>query len=104
MDEGYSLSCTYNLYLYVSLLKLEFMKTKLTLSIDEEKVKKIKRYARQKETSISNIVEEHFEKLISKPSTKKLNASELVGLFGKAPKNFNPDKVRWEHLKKKHGL
>ena len=33
------------------------MKTKLTLSIDEDKVKKIKLYAKQKELTISNIVE-----------------------------------------------
>lgn len=80
------------------------MKTKLTLSIDGGKLKKIKRYAKEKETSISNLVEDHFEKLIAKPSIKKLDAKELIGLFGKAPKNFNADKVRWEHLKKKHGL
>ena len=80
------------------------MKTKLTLSIDEEKVKIIKEYARQNETSVSNLVEEHIEKLVSKPSKKKLNPKELIGLFGRAPKGFEADKVRWEHLKKKHGL
>lgn len=80
------------------------MKTKLTLSIDEKKVRKIKEYAKQNETSVSNLVEDHFEKLVSKPSKKKLDPKELIGLFGKAPKNFDADKIRWEHLKKKHGL
>ena len=80
------------------------MKTKLTLSIDEEKVKKIKRYAKQKEISISNIVEEHFDELVSWVPKKKLDVMELKRLFGKAPKKFNADKIRWEHLKKKHEL
>jgi len=80
------------------------MKTKLTLSIDEEKIKKIKRYAKQKEISISNIVEKHFDELVSRVPKKKLDVMELKGLFGKAPKKFNADKIRWEHLKKKHGL
>lgn len=104
MDEGYSLSCTYDFNLYVSLLKLEFMKTKLTLSIDEEKVKKIKRYAKEKETSISNIVEEHFEKLVAKSPAKKLDINKLRGILGKAPKNFNWKKERTEYLIKKYGL
>lgn len=80
------------------------MKIKLTLSIDEEKVKIIKEYARQKETSVSNLVEEHIEKLVSKPFKKKLDPKELIRLFGKAPNGFDADKVRWEYLKKKHGL
>ena len=80
------------------------MKTKLTLSIDEEKVKKIKRYAKQKETSISNIVEEHFEKLIAKPAIKKLDVNKLRGILGKAPKNFDWKKERTDYLIKRYGL
>jgi hypothetical protein len=80
------------------------MKTKLTLSIHEEKIKKIKRYAKQKEITISSIVEEHFDELVTRVPKKKLDAKELIGLFGKAPKKFNADRIRWEHLKKKHGL
>ena len=79
------------------------MKTKLTLSIDEDKVKKIKQYAKQKEKSISNIVEEHFEKLVSKPK-EKLDINKLRGIFGKAPKNFDWKKERTDYLIKKHGL
>jgi len=80
------------------------MKTKLTLSIDEDKVKKIKQYAKQKETSISNIVEEHFKELVTKAPKKKLDASRLLGIFGKAPKNFNWKKERTDYLIKKYGL
>jgi hypothetical protein len=77
------------------------MKTKLTLSIDEEKVKKIKRYAQQKETSVSNIVEEHFEKLVTKQK-EKLDIDKIVGAFGKAPKSFDWKKIKTEYLLKKY--
>ncbi len=77
------------------------MKTKLTLSIDEEKVKKIKRYAQQKETSVSNIVEEHFEKLVTKQK-EKLDIDKIVGAFGKVPKSFDWKKIKTEYLLKKY--
>lgn len=80
------------------------MKTKLTLSIDEEKLKKIKNYSKKEGISISRIVEESIDKIIAKPPKRRLDPKELIGLFGKAPKNFDADKIRWEHLKKKHGL
>lgn len=80
------------------------MKTKLTLSIDEEKVKKIKCFAKANNTSVSNLIEEQIDRLRISDSKKKLDPRELIGLFGKAPKNFDADKIRWEHLKKKHGL
>lgn len=80
------------------------MKSKLTLSIDEEKIKKIKHYSKKEGISISKIVEESIDKIIAKPPKKKMDAKELIGLFGEAPKNFDADKIRWEHLKKKHGL
>ncbi len=77
------------------------MKTKLTLSIDDDKVKQIKKYAKQNETSISNLVEEHFEKLISKPS-KKLDINKIKGAFGKVSKDFDWKKVKLEYLKEKY--
>jgi hypothetical protein len=80
------------------------MTTKLTLSIDEEKVKKIKRISKEKGVSVSKIFEAHIDELVARSPKKQLDAKELIGLFGKAPKNFNADKVRWGHLKKKHGL
>lgn len=80
------------------------MKTKLTLSIDEKKVRKIKEYAKQNETSVSNLVEEHFEKLITSKTRQKLDASKLLGIFGRVPKNFDWKKERTDYLIKKHGL
>lgn len=85
-------------------MKIFKMKTKLTLSIDEEKVKKIKRFAKTNSMSVSNLIEEHIDELEKSMGKKKLDAKELIGLFGKAPKNFNADKIRWERLKKKYDL
>jgi hypothetical protein len=80
------------------------MKKKLTLSIDNEKVKQIKCFAKANNTSVSKLIEEQIDRLRFAKSKKKLNPRELVGLFGKASKDFNADEIRWQHLKKKHGL
>ena len=80
------------------------MKAKLTLSIEEEKIKKIKQYSKEEGISISKIVEESIDKLIAKSSTKKLDASKLIGILGKAPKDFDWKKERTEYLMKKYGL
>lgn len=80
------------------------MKTKLTLSIDEEKVKKIKSYSKKEGISISKIVEESIDKIIAKSPTKKLDAAKLIGILGKAPKDFDWKKERTEYLMKKYGL
>ncbi|HEY5463576.1 MAG TPA: DUF6364 family protein [Hanamia sp.] len=80
------------------------MKTKLTLSIDEEKVKKIKEYSKTEGISVSKIVEESIDKIIVKRPTKKLDATKLIGILGKAPKDFDWKKQRTEYLMKKYGL
>ena len=80
------------------------MKGKLTLSIDEEKIRKIKQYSKKEGISISKIVEESIDKIIAKPSVKKLDASKLIGILGKAPKDFDWKKERTDYLMKKYGL
>ena len=80
------------------------MKSKLTLSIDQEKIKKIKRYSKKNGHSVSKFIEHLIDKVDKKESPEKLDLSKIIGAFGKAPKNFNADKVKWEYLKKKHGL
>ncbi|KPQ13493.1 MAG: toxin-antitoxin system antidote component [Algoriphagus marincola HL-49] len=40
------------------------MKKRLNITIDEKLLEKIKQYAAKEEKSISNLVEEHFEKLV----------------------------------------
>ena len=80
------------------------MTAKLTLSIDEEKIRKIKRISKKEGISISKIVEENIDKIIAKSPTKKLDAAKLIGILGKAPKDFDWKKERTEYLMKKYGL
>ncbi|WP_439474675.1 DUF6364 family protein [Algoriphagus formosus] len=42
------------------------MKKRLNITIDEKLLEKIKQYAAKEETSISSLVEEHFEKLVGR--------------------------------------
>ncbi len=80
------------------------MKAKLTLSIDQEKIKKIKRYSKRNGHSVSKLIEDLIDKVDKKESVEKADISKIIGAFGKAPKNFDADKIRWAYLKKKHGL
>jgi len=80
------------------------MPTKLILSIDEEKVKRIKQYSKEKGISVSKIVEEHIDKITCKNSSPKLDIMKIKGAFDKVPKDFDVDKAKWEYLKEKHGL
>ena len=79
------------------------MKTKLTLSIDEKKIQKIKRHSKRNGKSVSKVIEELID-TIDKHTDKNLDITKIIGAFGKAPKNFDADKIRWEYLKEKHGL
>jgi hypothetical protein len=78
------------------------MTTKLTLSIDEEKVKRIKLYSKEKGISISKIVEEHIDKITSNNSNPKLDIMKIKGAFGKAPKDFDWKKIKTNYLLKKY--
>lgn len=79
------------------------MKGKLTLSIDEEKIKRIKQYSKKEGISISKIVEHHFDKITSGNHRKKLDIRKLKGAFGKEPENFDWKKIKTEHLLEKYG-
>jgi Family of unknown function (DUF6364) len=80
------------------------MTTKLTLSIDVEKVKKIKRISKKRGRSVSKLIEDYIDEVDKKDQKEDLDINKIIGAFGKAPKNFDADKVRWEYLKEKHGL
>jgi hypothetical protein len=79
------------------------MTTKLTLNIDEEKVKRIKRYSKEKGISISKIVEKHIDEITSKNPHEKLDIMKLKGAFGKAPKNFDWKGIKTKLLLEKYG-
>lgn len=78
------------------------MTTKLTLSIDKEKVERIKRYSKEKGISISKIVEEHIDTITSKNLKKKLDITKIKGAFGKEPKDFDWKKIKTDNLLKKY--
>lgn len=79
------------------------MTTKLTLSIDENMVKRIKQYSKEEGISVSKIVEEHFDRITSRNRRKKLDIRKLQGAFGKEPENFDWKKIKTEYLLEKYG-
>jgi len=83
-------------------IKTFFMTTKLTLSIDEEKVKKIKRYTKAKGISVSKFLEQQIDSVTSPKIKKSLNIDLLKGAFGKEPEGFDWKKEKIERLIKKY--
>jgi hypothetical protein len=71
------------------------MKKRLNITVNDKLIKKMKKYADFKQTSLSQIVEEHFEDLLRRPSTlsKKMSLVEYVKTLPKSkvdyPKNFD---------------
>jgi hypothetical protein len=61
------------------------MKKRLTITVEENLLSKIKIYANQKETSVSNLVEEHFQALV-KPKPKLKNGLSLVEYMKSLPR------------------
>ncbi len=80
------------------------MQTKLTLSVDNEKVKKAKYFSEKRGRSVSKLFEDFVDTLEKNEKKEDFDINKIIGAFGKAPKNFDADKVKWEYLKKKHGL
>jgi len=62
------------------------MKRRLNITIEEILLSKIKIYANQNETSVSNLVEEHFQALV-KPRPKLKNGLSLVEYMKSLPKS-----------------
>lgn len=80
------------------------MATKLTLSVDDERIKKIKRISKRKGRSVSKLFKDFIDDVDKKETEEDFDINKIIGAFGKAPKNFDADKVKWEYLKEKHGL
>lgn len=93
-----------NQFLYVSLYKLFNMTTKLTLSVEEEKVKKIKHISKRKGKSVSKLFEDFIDDFDKKEKGEGFDINKVIGAFGKAPKNFDANKIKWEYLKEKYDL
>jgi hypothetical protein len=78
------------------------MKAKLTLSIEQDKIEKIKKYAENNGHSVSKFVEDIIDKLEKKQNPKKLDIMKIKGAFGKVPKDFDWKKIKTEYLLKKY--
>lgn len=66
------------------------MKKRLNITIDEKLLEKIKQYAAKEETSISSLVEKHFEKLVSR-KTGLPEGMSLVEYMQSLPKFDFPE-------------
>jgi len=79
------------------------MTTKLTLSIDSKVIDDAKRYSRKKGISLSKLIENHLREFTGKPRrSKKGSATELIGIAGKAPQNFNYKEELYKILEEKY--
>jgi hypothetical protein len=86
------------------------MDTKLTLNINKNVVNRAKKYAKKQGRSLSDVVENYLkaitinEKIDEEEFMSKISPEirELVGIAGKAPKNFDYKKEIEDYLTKKY--
>lgn len=69
------------------------MKKRLNITVNDDLIKKMKKYADLRQTSLSHIVEEHFEELLKRPSTlpKEMSLVEYVKTLPKSMVDFPTD-------------
>jgi len=77
------------------------MTTKLNLTIEEELVEDIKKFAKKNNQSVSQIVAEQLKIVLSKPSKKKAPFSQRAAGIIKGSKFNDLDKLRDAYLKEK---
>ena len=82
------------------------MTTKLTLSINEETVRRAKLISRKKGKSISKMVEEYLDSLSDKEEQKESVMDKIDKILKGKITNPNIDwkETRYQHLKKKYEL
>lgn len=82
------------------------MNTKLTLTIEQEVILKAKKYAKDKNRSLSDIIENYLKNLTKEEKAKELKklnpvVKSLKGSF-KMPKNMDYKKELRNRLKEKY--
>jgi hypothetical protein len=81
------------------------MKTKLTLTIEQSIIEKAKRYARERERSLSDLIENYLRALTNEKEIDDEDVSptikQLRGSF-KLPKDFDYKKELADSLSKKY--
>ncbi len=78
------------------------METKLTLSLDNEVIKKAKSYAKKKHTSLSNMVENYFYFLTAEEYDKEtsiISETPMTNqLLGSVRIDIDPEKLKEDYL------
>lgn len=81
------------------------MNTKLTLTIEQEIIKRAKQYAKEKNRSLSDIVENYLKFLTNKDSKAENDLNPVIeslkGAF-KMPENFDYKKELGKRLEEKY--
>lgn len=79
------------------------MNTKLTLSMDSKIIESAKKYAEKKGVSLSSVVEQYLEKITSaKLSKNRKSLTELKGMLGPVPPDFDYKKAVRDYVYEKH--
>ena len=80
------------------------MKTHVNLSIEKELVKQVKAYAQKKQTSVSDLVEEYFSKIVR--PVQKTNIIDMIEALEKPDIDQTLDlkKAYYEQQSAKHGF
>jgi len=80
------------------------MDTKLTLKLNEDIIVKAKEYAKEKRTSLSDLVENYLQKLINDKKSKKTITPLVKSLSGiiSLPKSQNHKKDYTDYLTNKY--
>ena len=81
------------------------MNTKLTLTIEQTVIEKAKKYAKDKERSLSNLIENYLKALTNESDSNEIELTPIVktlkGSFT-APKNFDYKKELTNRLSEKY--
>jgi|AraplaCL_Cvi_mCL_1032061.scaffolds.fasta_scaffold61048_1 hypothetical protein len=80
------------------------MKTHVNLSIEKELIKQVKVYAQKKQTSVSDLVEEYFHKIVR--PTPKANIIDMIEELETPAidKSLDLKKAYYEQQSAKHGF
>jgi hypothetical protein len=80
------------------------MATKLTLSINSKVIESAKIYSRKKGTSLSKLIEDYLVKITksNQSKDKKRSITELRGIGGSVPDDFDYEKAKTDYLLGKH--
>lgn len=81
------------------------MNTKLTLTIEQTVIEKAKKYAKNKERSLSSLIENYLKAITTEDDSNEIELTPIVkslkGSF-KAPKNFDYKKELAQRLSEKY--